>query len=161
MEIGMADDERRERLEQWIDRLDLLAASCAGRVGRDPGDILLDAERLLRACPPELADWCLPVASSETLALQRAVGAHVSIALGLCSGQVSYLVSRSAAGDAIATLALPGLECEASCIANDPAIAIAGALALLLARAFADRAMPSTGAAAPAGFSRLRPGSLS
>lgn len=157
----MEDDERQGQRGLWIDRLEQLAASCAGRVARDPGDLLLDAERLIRACPPELAAWCLPLASSETLALQRAVGAHVSIALGLCSGHVSYLVSRSAAGDAIATLAMPGLECEASCVANDAAIAITGALARLLARSFPADGGMLAGQPNQGSVSRLRPGLLS
>lgn len=177
----MDSDGEHQRLAEWIARLEQLARRCEDRAADDPGEILRQAEEIIAACPEGPEPWCKPAASRETLAKQRDAGAHVSAALGLLSPQVSLLVSRAAPPRyALATLALPGLDQEASCVAGDLALAITGALATLLAQSFAQSFAPnfakdlaggSTGPGtepAPVRarehgrqFSRYRPGSLS
>lgn len=109
----MAPRDEQARLAQWTSRLRELAILCEDTGERGSARLLLQAEDLLRDCPRALGTWFAPVDTRPVSARLMEAGAHVSFTLGLCSAQMSYLLSRSVSGNSLVTMALPELEQEA------------------------------------------------
>lgn len=117
----------------WIAEMRRLALCCADAEELHVLELLVEVERAVRACPRSLRTLFEPVDTGPQSARFLAAGAHVSFALGMCSEEMSYLLSRSAAGHSLVTIALPELEQESSFVSNDLSLAVSGALLNLIA----------------------------
>jgi hypothetical protein len=128
----MPPHDERLKLADWLKRLRELAVLCRDAEDGAAGQLLLQVEDALRRAPRALKSWFGPIHSKSDSARLMAAGADVSFVLGLCSDQMSYLLSRSAAGNCLVTVAFPELEQESSFASPDLSIAIAGALLTLI-----------------------------
>lgn len=142
----MPPRDEQARLERWIKRLHELAQSCGDLDEAGAAEFLLQLEDALHNCPRALKTWFAPVEPKQTSARLRDAGANVSLVLGLCSGQMSYLLSRSVSGHSLVTVALPDLNEEASYVSSDLSISIAGALLTLILQIVSDeKQLPDVG----------------
>lgn len=118
-------------LSEWLGLLRQLAQRCA-EADAKVVELLVEIEQALRACPKALRPWFGPADLPAQSAGLLASGGHVCFALGLCSTNMSFLVSRSAEGHCMTTVALPEMERESSFVANNLSLAVCGALLCLV-----------------------------
>lgn len=128
----MPPHDERFKLADWLPRLRELALLCKDTEECGAQALLLQVEDALRHAPRALKPWFGPAHGKADSRRLMAAGGHISFVLGLCSDQMSYLLSRSVAGNSLVTIAFPELEQEASFASPDLSLAIAGALLTLI-----------------------------
>jgi len=119
---------------EWRLRLAQLCRDCAVAEGEEEAGYLRLALDLMAIAPEAdramVADHLPPQARFDAL---LAMGAYDSAALVLLPEQASYILSRSAAGQCLASVLLPQVDEEMTSEAQSPALAIVSALLACLA----------------------------
>jgi len=117
---------------EWRLRLAELCQDCANADGGEEAEPLRQALHLMARVPDAneagmgaMADHLPPQAHFEAL---LALGAYDSAAMALMPEQASYILSRSASGQCLASVLLPDVDEEMTSQAQTPALALVSAL---------------------------------
>lgn len=120
---------------EWRLRLAELSRDCAVAQPEDEAARLGTAHDLLMLAPdvPELEDITCDLLPRARLDGLLAAGAHDTAALALMPESASYILSRSRAGGALASVLLTGMEDDLTSQGESVAMALISALAACLA----------------------------
>lgn len=118
--------------EDWLHLLDALALRSSTAQPAEQRECLADLAQLLSFAPRQAALAGIEVPGEAQLEAMIAASACASAALAFLSAETGYLISRSAAGHHLASLAMPGRSDEVTAGGRSAALAIIGALCLAL-----------------------------
>lgn len=121
----------------WLNALRELAVNCSEDEASETADRLRELNALLVMAPEAALMDGLRALGPSRLETLIAAGAYETAVMTMLSHGAGFLVSRSAEGQSLATVALPGTLRERSGAGSTPALALIGALSLSLSNAAA------------------------
>lgn len=129
--------------ELWLIELSEIVEECDKNERLDVSDLLMKLHTLLAIAPRQWSPLFEPLPDHQVFAAMLDSGAFESAAIRLLGSKSGYMLSKSAGGDALASIWIRTNRDETHAIANSEAVALVKAFAMAVFTSLGETAILS------------------